>query len=262
MNTLKEQDGKYYHECKVVMLATDEKEPKVGMISTRSDNNQLSIVDNSLVSMYNLHKEFGDFEPAIPYKHLYFLSGDEIRKGDWIITKYWDGYTDIEQVKDGTISWLNERMISFEKIIATTDESLKIPALEGQECGAFKSDDYQYSNECGWCGSDWSKCLIKLPKPSDSFIQKYIEEYNAGRQITNVLVEYDKLQAHDSQGNKLIEYDLKVNSDNTITIKKVKDSYSREEVIELLHKAWIKAGLNYSNPLKESGYSTFIKENL
>ena len=79
-----------------------------------------------------------------------------------------------------------------------------------------------------------------LPQPSQQFIQKYIEEYNKGNVITDVLVEYELVSNEEYFLNTINPDDdvpyfderLKINSkDNTITIKKVKDSYSREEVI-------------------------------
>ena len=110
-----------------------------------------------------------------------------------------------------------------------------------------------------------------LPEPSQSFIQKYIEEYNRGNIITDVLVEYEiksnaglghnewvylqhiegkryvpiKIEANNQDIYQLgkedtfedyeLECNLKVNlTDNTITIKKAKDSYSREEVDRML----------------------------
>ena len=67
-----------------------------------------------------------------------------------------------------------------------------------------------------------------LPQPSQQFIQKYIEEYNKGNVITDVLVEYDYLL---DDRAVLPYWNLKVNTkDNTITIKKVKDSWNRDEV--------------------------------
>ena len=73
--------------------------------------------------------------------------------------------------------------------------------------------------------------------------QKYIEEYNKGNVITDVLVEYQtKLEwTYSHSGNRIQEESnpfLKINhKDNTITIKKVKDNYSREEVENLIYSA-------------------------
>ena len=111
----------------------------------------------------------------------------------------------------------------YREVLATTDTSLKI-------------DNPNY---------DIGKlAYITLPQPSQQFIQKYIEEYNKGNVITDILIECEewcncngsiKMRKHlrTTKCDKCIEWEeLKINpKDNTITIKKVKDSYSREEVI-------------------------------
>jgi hypothetical protein len=80
---------------------------------------------------------------------------------------------------------------------------------------------------------------LGLPQPSLSFIEKYVEEYNKGNIITEVLVEYVEIDGYGNIENHQTHYrELipKVNpKDNTITIKKVKDSWSREEVEKLLN---------------------------
>lgn len=91
---------------------------------------------------------------------------------------------------------------------------------------------------------------LNLPSPSDSFIKKYCELGG----IDEVIVEYkdycetDKILLKEgyidqSMYNSLSK--LKVAPDNTITIKKVKDSWSKQEVIDLLQK------LKYSIVSKE-----------
>ena len=94
-------------------------------------------------------------------------------------------------------------------------------------------------------------------KPSDSFISKYIEEYNKGNQITDVLVEYKW------NGGRAGDYKMipKIDSDNTITIKKVKDSYSREEVINLLYK-YNDGIIDRYSQLTNKDLNKWIKENL
>lgn len=110
----------------------------------------------------------------------------------------------------------------WKKIIATTDKSLKVPI------------DKAYMN----FGETES-----LPHTSDSFIEKYVEEYNKENIITEVMVEYDyrvKSGTIDEHKKGLAGYEyfeLKVNpKDNTITIRKTKDSWNREEVVKLLEE--------------------------
>ena len=90
-----------------------------------------------------------------------------------------------------------------------------------------------------------------LPQPSQQFIEKYIESYNKGEIITDVLVEYDEVYdinhyTENFNYNTIslkeekinFRYNLKVNpKDNTITINLVKKIlYTQEQVIKLLHQ--------------------------
>ena len=109
----------------------------------------------------------------------------------------------------------------YREVLATTDESLE-PRNLYSNSGLFKTI---------------------LPKPSQQFIQKYIEEYNKGNVITDVLVEYELISNEEYFGNTVnpdenvpyFDEDLKINPKyNTITIKKAKDSYTREEVDRML----------------------------
>ena len=77
---------------------------------------------------------------------------------------------------------------------------------------------------------------LGLPQPSQQFIQKYIEAYNKGNIITDVLVEYEYLL---DDMVVLPYWKLKVNpKDNTITIKKVKENFTKNEVISLCDDAY------------------------
>jgi hypothetical protein len=76
---------------------------------------------------------------------------------------------------------------------------------------------------------------LGLPEPSPQFIQKYISEWNKGNIITEVMVEFETktlVKPYDVY-NETVTF-LKVDSNNCITITKVKDSYSKEEVKQLL----------------------------
>ncbi len=89
---------------------------------------------------------------------------------------------------------------------------------------------------------------LGLPQPSTAFIDKYITEYNKGNIIEMVMVEYFKIHVgwepdysfedEGIEGSKeTYQFIPKVSKDNTITISKVKDSWNREEVIELIKSA-------------------------
>ena len=194
MSQLIEINGKYYQEAEVVMLATDKR-----------SNLQLNVIHKILFS----DKEGAEI-PSQPFKHLYVVFNEEIKEGDWFI-----------DLKDNTI-WQNKAKESMrksifpecKKIIATTDESLHPNASSN------------YTRENGVEG---------LARPSDSFIRKYIEEYNKGSQITKVLVEYEFNQ-HKFMATlcttKEKEYNLKVDSGNCITIKKIEPKLYTHEQLE------------------------------
>lgn len=109
--------------------------------------------------------------------------------------------------------------------------------------------------------SNWRKIIattnesLGLPQLSKQFIEKYIEEYNKGNQITEVLVEIT-----DSYLESDYKFKLKLDSQNQITIRKQKDSWSREEVIDLISD-WtkMKSGLNMNLP---NNFNQWIEENL
>lgn len=162
-------------------------------------------------------------------QHLYITSDDEIKEGDWVIFRGGKPFRCGSDEHAG---------LGFLKIIATTDTSLG------------------------------------LPQPSDKFIQAYIEAYNKGEKIDKVLVEYEKKwEYHDGphptikdvqMWRELVGYPkLK---DNNIIIKKVKDSWTRDEVINI-YKQGAKDYCNSSQHIekffsKDGDGTKFINKNL
>lgn len=109
----------------------------------------------------------------------------------------------------------------YREVLATTDSSLWRPS-------------HKYASD-----------VILLPQPSQQFIEKFIEEYNRGNVITDVLIEYELISNEEYFGNTVNPDDdvpyfdekLKINpKGNNIIIKIAKDSWSREEVIEFGNK--------------------------
>lgn len=161
-------------------------------------------------------------------QHLYFLSTDKICEGDWIYSnhKNIDFPEEIFQlIGENWTSYKEFEIISnVRKIIASTDPSLN------------------------------------LPKPSDSFLQAYIDAYNKSEKIEECLVEYiegDNCQKYDGTWEEWGD-SLKVTKEE-ITIRKVKESWSREEVVKLCQKCWLKQ-TNADNMLEE--FNNWISENL
>ena len=271
-----------FEKAKAVMLPTNESS-KIENLVTYQKRNLAKVIKEGI----------NPKDSTVQFWNLYIISDDEIKKGDYVyvacsevnvyeirqITEYYNGqflFNDKSQID----------MNYCKKIIATTDVSLG------------------------------------LPQPSQQFIQKYIEEYNKGNIITDVLVEYETLYdiellvdtedfkkgsyirgrcsnkkdfsraknrflelhtdgnyyniARDSnkirtlykQYFKDVEFtNIKINpKDNTITIKKVKDSYTREEVEKLCKKAY-REGQNYDAPDQcimsdKISIEEFIRQNL
>lgn len=208
------------------MLTTNQK-AKVGMINLEPYNRE----GHKLELIHYITN--GD---GLSPQHLYILSDDEIKEGDWCIEL---GFNRIFQVEKESLT--KGYIKNCKKIIATTDISLGL-------------------SDVGKAGYSIDEFHPILPQPSQSFIEKYVAEYNKSNMITDVLVEYYETCE--------TEYDKplcpKVSKNNTITIKKVKDSWTREEVIEFAEKY---ARMVQEKPIQLNGYKRihnhkWIEENL
>lgn len=164
-------------------------------------------------------------------QHLYITSDEKAQEGDWILgwqhgidgtpesgAKHYVRFHD-----NSPAAKLSAMSVGAYKIIATTDSSLTY---------IFDTITFRHA------------------EPSQSFIEKYVELYNKGQQITEVMVEYEEMTG-DELGVDPAYYTLKerlklkINpTDNTITIKRVKDSWNITE-IEEIHLAIIKQGSLY-----------------
>ena len=153
-------------QCKVVMLTTD----KQATLFERKGNRGLMKL--SKTSVIN--------EDLMQYKHLYIISDEEIKEGDYVIGIH--GLFGPYEKGDTLYG-------TPPKVIATTDTSLN------------------------------------LPKPKQAFIDKYINEYNKGDVINDILVEIEK---YDDMTQ--IDTIFKVNGNNEITIHPVKTLWSADDM--------------------------------
>jgi hypothetical protein len=78
---------------------------------------------------------------------------------------------------------------------------------------------------------------INLPRLPKGFIEKYIESFNENKPIEFAMVEYyiEYIDYPKDLGGNVIP---KVDKSNHITIKRVKDNYTREEVVDLLKRSY------------------------
>ena len=175
--------------------------------------------------------------------HLYIISDDKIKHNDWVYDKETNTVFEIDEELDyKEIKKLNDSLF-VKKIIASTNTLLV------SNYGSFLSPD-----------------IKKVPQPSQQFIEKYIESYNKGEIIVDILVEYEifdnqcdgfscQLCNCDNDKSILIE-NLKINpKDNTITIKKLKNSWNREEHISDIRKFYNEykfSGINIDKWIEEN----------
>ena len=101
---------------------------------------------------------------CIQPQHLYLVSDEEIKEGDWFFSSY---YKTVQQSRGH--KGLDTFGEMFQKIIATTDKSL-------------------ISEESRTRGFQNIGQSIRLPQPPESFIKAFVE---AQGKITEVLVEYE-----------------------------------------------------------------------
>ena len=195
------------------------------MLPTKQSIIGLDKPSNSLVLIVDKKNGFAETEDIKP-QHLYILSDEEIKEGDWFI-----GETGIVKrankigknnaqihTSDGYAYFKNKS----KKIVATTDTSLKtfIPELRGE------LDEYTY-----------------LPQLPESFIKAYVNSYNEGKPITEVDLEvnestkYNMDELHERHLNGLPHnYNkplIKTRPDNTVIIHRSK-TYTEQEVVEIL----------------------------
>jgi len=207
-----------FKRAKVVMLPTNQK-AQIGNL-VKSKCNELHILTENEVFIAK----------TTIVQHIYVLSGKkntevggEIKVGDYAI-----GLDQIVyKLKEGEFPLRADR-----KIIASTDLSLGL-----EEAIKIANDSDCMSGSSGWVEI---KNKNLFPQSSKSFIDIYIKEYNNGRQITDVLVEYEQdTQSWINAFNKSAKdfERLKINpKDRTITIRKIKNNYTFEEVEILINK--------------------------
>jgi len=213
---------------KVVMLPTEKAPDKDDIILIDFKDNT-----NPLLAYASEHAKDISIETQgnINHQHLYLISDDEIKEGDWviensnIIVKVVSLFEDNCLVKNNTA--YNTNLKLCKKIVATTDNSINV--------------NYP---------------IAEIP---ESFIQAYIESYNNGKPITEVDLEY-KLDNYNLKGNKRI-ITPKTRPDNTVIVHQSK-MYSKKEVEKLCEKAFRAGREAQSNLNANRCPSAWIEDNL
>jgi len=242
--------GKSYKQCEIIMLATEKAQLNALCLTASS---KLILLDGKDWETVN---NVAGFRP----QHLYILSSEEIKEGDWCYhPEVGQEYTIVDTRKEGndryskgqhpaqgifkyketTNTWYKK----CKKIIATTDFSLS--HWNGEVIiGNFKS----------------------LPRPSDDFIKAFVEKQG---KIDKVLVEVicNKLsQCNCTDNYSCLGTKFKVAPDNTITIKPIQEEkafWSRKEVIKLCMDAMLYSYMDLPENLTPiQGMNKWIEENL
>ncbi len=188
----------------IIMLPSDRgRLPENGVVYITHDN----VLINR--SSENAKFIFKDCE----YQHLYIISDEEIKEGDWFyIPNQMIGFEHIcNKFKDKkTLD-----SIYTKKIIATTNPELTF----------FPEEDYH------------GRIKKMLPKFPTDFIEKYVKEWNKGNVIKEVMLEYDKFDWTENSGSGakcMSEYQIKLNSNNTVIIHPIEEKeYTKEIVLNI-----------------------------
>ena len=148
-----------FKKANVVMLATNkiETESRIGYYK-----DTLSLGNSKYDKRLSLFRAIDGTHTPNP-QHLYIISDDEIKKGDYIYCTITNAIEIAKYNHDYLIR-------DWKKVIATTDTSLYIHQKETISL---------------------PERVFYLPQPSQQFIKKFVEEYNKSNVITDVLVEYE-----------------------------------------------------------------------
>lgn len=223
-----------YKKVNVVMLPTNEK----ANIVLHKDKNTLEYI-------LNQSSVIGETQ-YFSCQHLYILSDEEIKVGDWVYDVC-DGIVNVEH--EYQLSNIMVFKKDCKKIIATTDKSLTINSVYG-------IDSFDAAMFGGKSEMIKLPQMFNLPQIPQSFIKHFVSEYNKGNIITEVIVEY---YWEPFSGIAQLPPKVKINKDNTINIKLIKNSWSRDEVKELLYKFSTKV---FSENFKIEEVNKWIEENL
>ncbi len=149
---------------------------------------------------------------------LYITSDEDIEDGDWFVTGIPTVGKSIHKClgKSGEFIIGNDEVYCFKyvskKIIATTDLLITVHRVNSD--------------------SD------RVPTIPQSFVNYFVEKHNKGNVIEKVMVEY--------YSSSWVFDLLKVNNKNEITIQQIKETYTREEVIEFGLKC-LELGMDLQN---------------
>lgn len=220
-------------ECKVVMLPTNEKSH---IYYTKSINKLGYVTGHNKEDL----KQFLN-QNNTQNQHLYILSNEEIKKGDWcysICNQYnWKYTGDILEIDS----------LELYKIIASTDPLLNLPKPS-------QSFIKKYCKSNG-----------EIDKVMVEYYQQYYHSINDEDNGTNswTKISKEEFEIKSSKRDYFDEFDfnewLKTNSKNEVSISPIKNSWNREEIEVLCRKAYNQGMRDHQiKSLKRVGLSSNI----
>ena len=188
-------------------------------------------------------EEKGSKDSVYEPQHLYILSDEEIKRGDWFVNLGSGGHPKVAiyQANSENSKAINEfNFPEIKKIIGTTNSELHLNKIVEEDMHMYKEP---------------------LPQISQDLIKSYVEN-----PFDKVMVEYlTKLEKGTDLGNEcnyIVPDKPKLNQDGTLAVTLVeKKMYSREEVEDMFRNA---IGEIHSPDYDDTfeNLSIWIKENL
>lgn len=206
---------------------------------------------NELLMFYETERTV---KPSDGFKqqHLYILSPEEVEKGDWAIIRgrfpskcYMVGPRGIRYF-DCSECFGKQETEHMKKIVATTDSDLWFRVYGGEE------DKHGE---------------LEVPKIGIDFVQRYTKEWNKGKKIEKVMLEYEEMvsmpQEHlltgsdvEKEAMKNSFYQLKIRSNETVIISPVEQKVvSTELKLQQLASILEQAGIRKYTCINGFGYS-------
>ena len=157
-----------FKKGKVVMLPTNEPS-KIGNLATYQKRSLAKVIKEGI----------NPIGSTVQFWNLYIISDDEIKENN---THFYNPHSGQLHISGNHTDYIAINKNGCKKIIATTDTSLGWSNIGRDESGTAIGNCHKGNG-----------MIIKslLPQPSNQFIEKYIEEYNKGNVIEDVLVEYE-----------------------------------------------------------------------
>lgn len=237
MYIMREKLTPLLEECEVVMLPTTEVSVGTIMKYIMKMPNHDTDIDPSVGKLiFNKNYKITEGNQYWEPQHLYILSNEAIKIGDWVIKDKVLYQATIQDADD-----------IAPKVIACTDPKLHryFSPIKTNESGV------QYET------------LLNVPKLPSDFMAAYVKHYNANTPITRLLVEYVENTEESNRinsstlasggFNKITTKKPNLRPDNTIIIHPIKE---RTFTLQDLKDAWM-----YRNPSYEYEWEEWYSTN-